>query len=82
MCAVNSAPLFALDPRATLSLDQVDLCGPCAIAVGAEGGGLPPDLLENATPIAIPRTRKVESLNASVAGSLALYEAARQRGNR
>jgi TrmH family RNA methyltransferase len=79
MCAVNGATIYALDPGARDTLDRVDLRGPCAFAVGAEGAGLPPDLLDNARPVAIPRTRRVESLNAAVAGALALYEAARQR---
>lgn len=80
MCAVNGVTVLALDPRAKESLDDVDLRGPVAIAVGAEGAGLPPDLLDNARALSIPRARRVESLNAAVAGSLALYEAARQRG--
>jgi TrmH family RNA methyltransferase len=79
MCAVNGATVYALDPGASDTLDQVDLRGSCAFAVGAEGAGLPPDLLDNARPVAIPRTRRVEPLNAAVAGTLALYEAARQR---
>ncbi len=79
MCAVNGATVYALDPGARDTLDRADLRGPCALAVGAEGAGLPPDLLDNAQPVAIPRTRRVESLNAAVAGALALYEAARQR---
>jgi len=82
MCAVNGATVFALDPRARETLEQVDASGPCAIAVGAEGAGLPPDLLDNARPVSIPRTRRVESLNAAVAGALALYEAARQRATK
>ena len=79
MCAVSGATVYALDSGARDTLDSVDLRGPCAFAVGAEGAGLPPDLLDNARPVAIPRTRRVESLNAAVAGALALYEAARQR---
>ena len=79
MCAVNGAKVYALDPHAHQTLDQVDLRQPCALAIGAEGAGLPPDLLENADPVTIPRARKVESLNAAVAGALALYEASRQR---
>jgi RNA methyltransferase, TrmH family len=82
MCAVNNAIVYALDPHAGETLDRVDLRGPCAIAIGAEGAGLPPDLLDNARAVTIPRTRRVESLNAAVAGSLALYEAARQREKR
>lgn len=79
MCAANNATVLALDPRATETLDDVDLRGPIAIAIGAEGMGLPPDLLDNARAVSIPRVRRVESLNAAVAGSLAFAEAARQR---
>ncbi len=81
LCAANHAPIFALDPRAPETLDDVDLEGPCALAIGAEGQGLPPGLLDNARRVSIPRVRRVESLNAAVAGSLALYEAARHRAS-
>jgi TrmH family RNA methyltransferase len=81
-CRVHGATLYALDPRASQSLDQADLAQPCALAVGAEGRGLSPDLLEHAQPVAIPRVRRVESLNAAVAASLALAEAARHRDSR
>lgn len=79
MCAVQGAVLYALDPRATETLEQVDLAGPSVLAVGAEGGGISPDLKEHARMVAIPRARRVESLNAAVAAALALSEAARQR---
>ncbi len=79
MCAANHTTVYALDPGARDTLDRADLRGPLAFAIGAEGAGLPPDLLDNARPVAIPRTRRVESLNAAIAGTLALYEAARQR---
>lgn len=57
-----------------------DLGGACALMVGNEGAGLAAEWLELAdTRITIPMPGQVESLNAAVAGSLLLYEAARQR---
>jgi len=79
LCAVHGLALYALEPRAERTLEDVDLRQPCALAVGAEGAGLPPPLLENARAVAIPRARRVESLNVAVAAALALYEVSRQR---
>jgi tRNA G18 (ribose-2'-O)-methylase SpoU len=51
-----------------------------AIFVGSEGSGLPRALLAKMDDtIVIPHTPQVESLNAGVAGSIILYESARQR---
>ena len=60
-------------------LDQAKLNGPLVIFIGSEGAGLPRDLLAqmNET-VAIPHSSTVESLNAGVAASIVLYEAARQ----
>ncbi|MDE3105549.1 MAG: RNA methyltransferase [Acidobacteriota bacterium] len=53
---------------------------PCALLIGNEGAGLAPEYLALAdATITIPCPGPVESLNAAVAGSLLLYEAARQR---
>jgi len=61
-------------------LDEADLCGPVAIFVGSEGAGVPKDVLASADQvIAIPHSSRVESLNAGIAASIVLYEAARQR---
>ena len=61
-------------------LEQADLTGRVALLVGSEGAGLPPDVLAEANElIKIPHSEKVESLNAGVAASILLYEAARQR---
>ncbi len=57
-----------------------DLRAPAAIFIGNEGAGLPPELLHAAdATISIPISAAVESLNAGVAASVVLYEAARQR---
>lgn len=61
-------------------IEHADLRTAVAVLIGNEGAGLPPELLALAHErVAIPCPGPVESLNAAVAGSLLLYEAARQR---
>lgn len=56
------------------------LSGPAAIFVGSEGAGLPAEVEHAADArIAIPMSNFVESLNAGVAASIVLYEAAKMR---
>ena len=65
--------------KGTLIADA-DLRGPVAFLVGNEGAGIPKDLLAQADEVvAIPQSARVESLNAGIAASIVLYEAARQR---
>ena len=62
------------------SLYDLDLRGPIALLVGNEGAGLSPPLLAAASQRAhIPMPGRIESLNAASAGSVALFEAVRQR---
>jgi RNA methyltransferase, TrmH family len=57
-----------------------DLRGPCAIFIGNEGAGLPSEVEHAADDwISIAMNADVESLNAGVAASVILFEAARQR---
>jgi RNA methyltransferase, TrmH family len=65
------------------SLYALDLTGPVMFLVGNEGAGLSP-ALEAAAGVraAIPMPGRAESLNAGVAGSIALFEAVRQRSGR
>ena len=59
---------------------DADLAGACALMIGNEGAGLGAELLSLADArVSIPMPGRVESLNAAVAGSLLLYEVARQR---
>lgn len=61
-------------------LSHHDLTKPCALILGNEGGGIPQQLLSRADArVTIPTPGPVESLNAAIAGSILLYEAARQR---
>jgi TrmH family RNA methyltransferase len=56
------------------------LLGPAAVFIGSEGTGLATEVEHAAdAAISIPMSESVESLNAAVAASLVLYEAARQR---
>lgn len=65
------------------SLTQQDLSHPCALILGNEGNGIPEEILRRVTKrVTIPMPGPVESLNAAIAGSILLYEAARQRGLR
>jgi len=62
------------------SLYDLDLAKPTALLVGNEGAGLSPDLAAAASIRAhIPMSPRIESLNAGAAGTIALFEAARQR---
>jgi len=71
----------ALAGDARKSLYEVDLRGPVAIVVGNEGAGISASARGAAKVCArIPMPGAAESLNASVAGSLALFEVLRQRG--
>jgi TrmH family RNA methyltransferase len=59
---------------------EVDFRGPVALLVGSEPHGLPEAVLRSAdAAVRIPLTTPVESLNAAIAASVILYEAARQR---
>jgi len=59
---------------------DADLRGPLALVIGGEGAGVPRNVLAQVDDvIAIPQSSKVESLNAAIAASILLYEAAKQR---
>jgi RNA methyltransferase, TrmH family len=73
----------ALAGDAPRSLYDVDLAQPTALLVGNEGAGLSAPLQAGAAVRArIPMAGRMESLNAASAGTVALFEAVRQRGGR
>jgi TrmH family RNA methyltransferase len=75
--------VYAAAASQGMACNTADLTGPMALLIGNEGSGLPEELLsEAAARITIPTPGPVESLNAGVAASILLYEAARQRGGK
>ena len=70
--------VYAAMPRAEKLAGDVDLRRRCALIIGSEGRGVSAALSSAALDIRIP-TQGVESLNASVAAGILLYEAFRQR---
>lgn len=67
------------DPEAQLYLYEADFKGPLVLVIGGEGKGIPPSLLKLCDfLVKIPMCGKINSLNATVAGSLLLYEVMRQ----
>ena len=63
------------------TLYQVDLKGPVALVLGAEGDGMRQLTRKTCDElVSIPMQGAVESLNVSVASGVCLYEALRQRG--
>ena len=83
---VAGVRVYAACPEAAGARDpwDVDWRSPAALLVGNEGAGLPADLVASAdAAVRIPQSPAedgMDSLNAAVAGSILLYEAARQRG--
>ena len=71
--------LVATSSHKGTPLHEVNFATPVAVFIGNEGAGLSRDLMTQMDEvIAIPHSPRVESLNAGVAASIVLYEAARQ----
>ncbi len=72
--------VFGLDRSAEKSVFANDLTGSAAIVIGGEEKGIRPLVKKNCDMLmSIPQKGPMDSLNASVAGAVALYEAYRQR---
>ena len=72
--------LLAAGLSGTVEHYEADMTGPTAILIGNEGSGLSEEALSLAdTVVKIPMLGRAESLNASVAAAVILYEAVRQR---
>ena len=73
--------VYAAAGDAPQTMWQADLSGGAVLVFGAEGRGLRPLVRKTCdAAVSIPLHGRVESLNVSVAASLLLYEARRQRG--
>lgn len=71
--------VVAADPSAARAYDEADLDPPVALVVGGEGRGVRRLVRERCDEVVrIPMKGKVQSLNASVAAGILLYEVARR----
>jgi RNA methyltransferase, TrmH family len=76
----NGVRVMATTSHKGRPLQEADFSGAAMILVGNEGAGVPQELLALADErITIRHSPRVESLNAGIAASIVLYEAARQR---
>jgi 23S rRNA (guanosine2251-2'-O)-methyltransferase len=77
---VRGVRVLGSEADAPLTARQTDLRGPVAIVVGSEGQGLGPSVRRRCdATMRIPMVGAVGSLNAAVAGSILVFEAAVQR---
>jgi len=77
---VSGMKVWLADGAADTAYAQVDWTKPCALIVGGEARGASDEAMQLANGrVRIPMARDVESLNAGVAASVILFEAARQR---
>ena len=72
---------YAAHLRGTMSYTEADFAGGSAVLIGNEGNGLSEETAALAdTLVKIPMAGQAESLNASVAAALLMYEGFRKRG--
>ena len=82
LSAVSAArvTVLATTARGGVPLPEAPLAAPVLVLFGAEGAGLPEDVIPpQAGRLTIPMRAGVDSLNVAVAAGLVLYEARRQR---
>jgi 23S rRNA (guanosine2251-2'-O)-methyltransferase len=81
--AAQGVRVVGLDAQAPTALRDVDLTGPTLLVLGSEHEGLARGVRRACTDLAyLVKTTGVESLNASVAAGIALYETVKQRQSR
>ena len=72
--------VVGLDKTSEVSIFSADLKCPLALIIGGEEKGMRPLVKKHCDVlVSIPQNDKIDSLNASVAGAVAMYEAFRQR---
>ena len=73
--------LASVPDSAALSVTEVDFSqGPCAVFIGNEGNGLSQETISQCRRFTIPMAGRAESLNASAAATILLWEMARAGG--
>jgi tRNA G18 (ribose-2'-O)-methylase SpoU len=64
---------LALSPHGAQTLDAITASGRTAVLLGAEGAGLPPDLLSRANTVRIPMAPAFDSLNVATTSGIVLH---------
>lgn len=77
--AAHAIAVYCADAAAGTPYTLADLRGRCAFVLGNEGRGTEGAGLGSLPALRIPMARRTESLNVAMAGSILLFEAARQR---
>jgi len=78
--ALKSVPVYAADPYGDSPPCNLNLVAPFTLIIGNEARGLTKEARSAADAlIKLPMVNETESLNASIAGSIIMYEAVRQR---
>ncbi len=76
LLAAHGVEPLAFTPGGAVSLKEVQPSPRNALLFGAEGPGLPPDLLVGATTVRIPMAAGFDSLNVAAASAIALHHLA------
>jgi tRNA G18 (ribose-2'-O)-methylase SpoU len=71
--------VLALSPGGTLKLSNLRLEGPAALVVGAEGHGIPFEILKRVETVRIEMPGAIDSLNVATSAAIALHHLARPR---
>lgn len=72
---------FMLDGAAVLDAASEAVKRPCALIMGNEGAGLPPEFARLGQPVRIPHSHAIDSLNLAVATALGMYAFRREKGD-
>jgi tRNA G18 (ribose-2'-O)-methylase SpoU len=67
--------IVGLSPNGREALNEMTFGPRTALLFGAEGDGLPPDVLRRTRPVRVPMTPGFDSLNVATASGIALYKA-------
>jgi TrmH family RNA methyltransferase len=70
--------LYPFMTNGKIALSQVEFTAPYSLIFGNESAGLPDDYLTLGTSVTIPHSRKIDSLNLTIAVGIALYEATKR----
>jgi TrmH family RNA methyltransferase len=68
-------------PQAKDPFNKVEYTEPYTLVFGNESTGLPVEYLEYGTPVVIPQTNNIDSVNLSIAAGIAIYEATKAKFN-